>query len=143
MTKPFFYIIDHGGMAMYQHYASIKSYGERKAGRIPHNITKVGDQTFDSQAEADRYIELRVAEKAGLISELTCHPHFDLIPTQKVPGQRAFRPHGYTADFSYMRDGQYIVEDVKSEKTREERDYIINRKLMWMIHQIYVREVIR
>ena len=128
---------------MYKRYTQIKSYNERKAGRIPHNVTKVGDQQFDSQAEADRYMELRVAEKAGLIKDLTCHPHFDLIPSQKVPGQRGFRPHGYTADFAYIRDGEYIVEDVKSEKTREERDYIINRKLMWMLHQIYVHEVIR
>lgn len=127
----------------YSRFVPIKSYGERKSGRIPHSYVRVGDQQFDSQAEADRYMELRVAEKAGIISELSCHPHFDLIPSQKVPGQRSFRPHGYTADFSYMRDGEYIVEDVKSERTREERDYIINRKLMWMIHKIYVHEVIR
>ena len=127
----------------YKRITTIKSFNERKSGRIPHNYVRVGDQQFDSQAEADRYMELRVAEKAGIIKDLTCHPHFDLIPSQKVPGQRGFRPHGYTADFAYMRDGEYIVEDVKSERTREERDYIINRKLMWMLHKIYVHEVIR
>lgn len=127
----------------YRKYNTIKSYGERKSGRIPHNYVRVGDETFDSQAEADRYLELLVGQKAGLISELQCHPHFDLIPTQKVPGHKAFRPHGYTADFQYMRDGELVVEDVKSVRTREERDYIINRKLMWMIHGIYVQEVIR
>ncbi|MBP5720432.1 MAG: DUF1064 domain-containing protein [Bacteroidales bacterium] len=127
----------------YKTRKQIQSYGERKAGRIPHNYVKVGDKTFDSQAEADRYMELLVGQKAGLLHDLECHPHFDLIPTQKVPGQKAFRPHGYTADFRYVRDGEVIVEDVKSERTREERDYIINRKLMWMIHGIYVHEVIR
>ena len=121
----------------------VKSYGERKSGRIPHNYVRVGDEQFDSQAEADRYMELRVMQKAGIITCLVCHPKYDLIPTQKVPGQRAFRPHRYTADFTYVRDGQVIVEDVKSVRTREERDYIINRKLMWMIHKIYVHEVIR
>ncbi len=128
----------------FKQYNTIKSYGERRSGRIPHNYVRIGDETFDSQAEADRYMELLVGQKAGLISNLECHPHFELIPTQKVPGQRAFRPHGYTADFRYIRaDGQVVVEDVKSERTREERDYIINRKLMWMIHGIYVQEVIR
>ena len=127
----------------YKRVSTIKSYGERKAGRIPHNYVKVGEEQFDSQAEADRYMELRVAQKEGLIQDLQCHPHFDLIPSQKVPGKKGFRAHGYTADFSYMKDGEYIVEDVKSEKTREERDYIINRKLMWMLHKIYVHEVIR
>lgn len=127
----------------YKRFDTIKSYGERKSGRIPHDYVRVGDERFDSQAEADRYMELRVAEKADLIKNLQCHPHFDLIPSQKVPGKQGFRAHGYTADFAYMRDGEYIVEDVKSVKTREERDYIINRKLMWMIHGIYVHEVIR
>lgn len=121
----------------------IKSYGERRSGRIPHNYVRVGDETFDSQAEADRYMELRCMEKAGLIIHLECHPHFDLIPSQKVPGQQTFRPHRYTADFSYYRDGELIVEDVKSVRTREERDYIINRKLMWMLHHIFVHEVVR
>lgn len=127
----------------YKRFKQHKTYGERNAGKIPHSYVKIGNEVFDSQAEADRYMELLVAQKAGIISELECHPHYDLIPLQKVPGQRSFRPHGYTADFCYMRDGTLIVEDVKSERTREERDYIINRKLMYMLRGIYVHEVIR
>ena len=128
----------------WKNYSTIKGYGERKSGRIPHNYVRVGDETFDSQAEADRYMELLVGQKAGLIHGLECHPHFDLIPTQKVPGHKAFRPHGYTADFKYYNAaGELVIEDVKSVRTREERDYIINRKLMWMIHGIYVQEVVR
>ena len=121
----------------------IRSFGERRSGRIPHNYVRVGSETFDSQAEADRYMELLVMQKAGLITDLECHPHFDLIPAQKVPGKKSFRAHGYTADFRYKRNGEEIVEDVKSVRTREERDYIINRKLMWMLKGIYVTEVIR
>ena len=121
----------------------IQSYGERKQGRIAHKRVRVGDQTFDSQIEADRYLELRVMQRAGIIQDLECHPHYDLIPSQQVPGQKSFRPHGYTADFRYIRDGQEIIEDVKSVKTREERDYIINRKLMWMFLHKYVTEVVR
>lgn len=127
----------------YKPRKQIESYGERRSGRIPHNYVKVGGETFDSQSEADRYMELLVMQKAGLVSELECHPHFDLIPSQKVPGKQTFRPHGYTADFRYIRNGEEIVEDVKSVRTREERDYIINRKLMWMLKGIYVHEVIR
>ena len=127
----------------YKRFDQRKTYKERSSGRIPHNYVRIGGEVFDSQAEADRYMELLVAQKAGLISELECHPHYDLIPSQKVPGKKGFRPHGYTADFRYMRDGQQIVEDVKSERTREERDYIINRKLRYMLKGIYVNEVIR
>ena len=35
------------------------------------------------------------------------------------------------------------MEDVKSVQTREERDYSINRKLMWMMLGIYVHEVVK
>lgn len=123
--------------------AQMKSFGEKKAGRIPHNYTKVNGIEFDSQAEADRYMELLVLQKAGKISELQIQPQWELIPPQKVPGRQSFRKHVYTADFSYIRDGQLIVEDVKSKRTREERDYRINRKLMWMLKGIYVEEVLK
>ena len=128
---------------MYKHITTIKTFGERRSGRIPHNYVRIGDEQFDSQAEADRYMELLVMQRAGRISELTCHPSFELIPAQKVPGRRGFRGHKYTADFSYQRDGELVVEDVKSVRTREERDYVINRKLMWMLRGIYVEEVLR
>lgn len=127
----------------YKPRKQIQSYGERRSGRIPHNYVKIGGETFDSQSEADRYMELLVMQKAGIIRDLECHPHYDLIPSQKVPGKPGFRAHGYTADFRYKRDGDEIVEDVKSVRTREERDYIINRKLMWMLKGIYVTEVVR
>lgn len=127
----------------YKPIQQIATFGSKKAGRIPHERCRIGDEEFDSTAEADRYLELLVMQKAGVISELRCHPHYDLIPSQKVPGHQSFRPHRYTADFAYVRDGEEIVEDVKSVRTREERDYIINRKLMWMLHHIYVVEVIR
>ena len=130
-------------MAQYKSFRPTVRFGETSSGRIPHERIKVGDEVFDSLAEKDRYLELLVMQKAGIISELQCHPAWELIPTQKVPGKRTFRGHRYTADFSYIRDGQVIVEDVKSERTREERDYIINRKLMWMLKGIYVEEVIR
>lgn len=130
-------------MKGYAQIKQIKSIGERRSGRIPHEYIKIGDETFDSRAEADRYMELLVMRDAGRIRDLVCHPQFKLIPSQRVPGHQSFRAHVYTADFQYERDGQMVIEDVKSVETREERDYIINRKLMWMLKGIYVHEVIR
>lgn len=48
----------------------------------------------------------------------------------------------YTADFVYDEDGRTIVEDVKSEITRRERDYIITRKLMRYLLRINIREIL-
>ena len=132
-------------MATFRSYAPLRSYGEKKTGRIPHEKTIKNGIEFDSLAEADRYTELYVMQKAGIISDLVCHPEFEIIPKQKDPktGKFLFHPAKYTADFQYTRDGKTIVEDVKSIKTREEKDYVLRRKLMMYVNHIYVEEVVR
>lgn len=126
-------------------YAPLQSFGEKRTGRIPHEKTKVGDIVFDSLSEKDRYLELLVMQKAGIISDLVCHPEFEIIPRQTFPetGKFAFHPAHYTADFQYVRDGKTVVEDVKSKVTREEKDYVLRRKLMLYMNGIYVEEVVR
>lgn len=47
----------------------------------------------------------------------------------------------YTADFVYTdENGKEIVEDVKSDITRKEADYVLRRKLMLFIHKIKILE---
>jgi len=46
----------------------------------------------------------------------------------------------YTADFVYKRDGKEVVEDVKSDITRKEADYVLRRKLMLWVHDIRILE---
>lgn len=47
----------------------------------------------------------------------------------------------YTADFVYKdSNGNEIVEDVKSDITRKEADYVLRRKLMLHIHGIRIKE---
>lgn len=48
----------------------------------------------------------------------------------------------YTADFVYDENGETVVEDVKSEITRKERDYVIVRKLMRYLLRINIREIL-
>lgn len=49
----------------------------------------------------------------------------------------------YTADFVYTdRNGITHVEDVKSEYTRREKDYILRRKLMLFRHDIQLEEIL-
>ena len=73
---------------------------------------------FDSKAESERYAELRILEKAGLISNLVLQPKFEL--------QQKFRHNGkaekailYIADFSYndRTEDKIVVEDVKGMET--------------------------
>ena len=123
-------------------YAAIAGFAGRRTGKVNHERVTINGIVFDSIAEADRYRVLRVMEKNGRISDLKCHPRWEIIPAQKPEGHRGFLPAHYTADFSYVKDGKLIVEDVKSEYTRQEEDYVLRRKLMLLVHGIYVEEVV-
>ena len=47
----------------------------------------------------------------------------------------------YTADFVYRdSEGNEVVEDVKSEATRKEADYVLRRKWMRWLHHIAIKE---
>ena len=123
-------------------YATFKDFGKKKTGKVNHETVTINGIKFDSRAEADRYTVLRVMEKTGKIYGLECHPRWEIIPKQEVQGHRNFQAAHYTADFKYYKDGQMIVEDVKSTYTREAEDYKLRRKLMLLVHGIYVTEVI-
>lgn len=74
--------------------------------------------TFDSAKESQRYTELKLLEKSGVISNLTLQPEYELIPTFKKNG-KTYRKAVYKADFSYFDHdiGKTVVEDVKGYKT--------------------------
>lgn len=99
-------------------------------------------KTFDSHKEARRYQELRYLLRAGVISSLERQTRFLLIPAQKdESGKVIERAVTYLADFTYWdENGNYIVEDVKSEATRT-REYILKRKLLLYQYGIRIREV--
>lgn len=96
--------------------------------------------TFDSKKEADRYLVLRSEQLAGRISDLKCQVPFELIPSQKRDGRVIERPVKYIADFSYTKDGETVVEDVKSAATKTP-EYILKRKMMLWEFGIEVREI--
>ena len=94
--------------------------------------TVVDGQTFDSKKEANRYQELLLLEKAGVIK-------FVLIPSQRDENGKVIeRECSYKADFKYEEDGKTVVEDVKGFRTKE---YIIKRKLLLYQYGIRIKEV--
>ena len=101
--------------------------------------TEVDGIVFDSKKEARRYQELKLFEKAGVISDLQTQVKFVLIPAQRINGKVVERECSYIADFVYKdKEGNTIVEDTKGVKTK---DYIIKRKLMLWVHFIRIKEV--
>lgn len=73
--------------------------------------------TFDSQAEANRYLILRDMEQRGEISDLRVHSCWNLLDAFVDAQGKKVRGIQYEDDFSYMSDGQHVVEDVKGFKT--------------------------
>ena len=99
-----------------------------------HNVrTQIDGISFDSLDEAARYGELKIEEKAGLIVDLQVHKSFRLV----VNGIHVC---DYESDFTYQREGKFIVEDVKSPGTITYA-YRIKKKLMLAVHGIQIREV--
>ena len=101
--------------------------------------TVVDGQKFDSKKEANRYQELVLLEKAGVIKNLSRQVKFVLIPSQRDENGKVIeRECSYKADFKYEEYGKTVVEDVKGFRTKE---YIIKRKLMLYQYGIRIREV--
>ena len=94
--------------------------------------TVVDGFTFDSQREAKRYCELKLLQRCGSISGLTCQFRFKLtsngellkIRSKGFPGGRVAT---YVADFTYTENGKDIIEDVKGMKTPV---YLLKRAIM-------------
>ena len=103
--------------------------------------------THASKKEHNRANELKLWQRAGLISNLREQVPYELIPAQyaEVGKDSKGRPVlecieksvKYKADFVYEMDGQTIVEDTKGVRTKE---YVIKRKLMLFLHGIRIKE---
>lgn len=102
-----------------------KSYNKYSAQK-----TTIDGITFDSKKEAERYAELCLWERSGIISDLVLQPEFVLQPGFVYHGKKE-RAIKYIADFQYMQDGKTIVEDVKGKKTDV---YKLKRKMFLALY---------
>lgn len=71
---------------------------------------------FDSIAEGNRYKELKLMQRAGIIKELELQPKFLLQESFKKNG-KTYRKVEYIADFQYKENGKVVIEDVKGKET--------------------------
>lgn len=94
--------------------------------------TKVGDKTFDSKKEANRYAELVLMERAKAIADLKTQVKFPLI-AKSAYGREIV----YIADFVYYEDGKLIVEDAKGFRTDV---YRLKKRLLAEKYNIVIRE---
>ena len=107
--------------------------------------TVVDGILFDSKREAQRYQQLKLRERAGIICDLKMQVKYELIPAQYIDGRCVERAVTYISDFEYyvLKDttiptGSHIVEDVKGMRTDV---YKIKKKLMLYRYGIRITEV--
>ena len=108
-------------------------YGARK-------VTAPDGQKFDSQHEHQRWVILKLMERAGKIKDLRRQVKYVLIPAQHdVSGKLLERECSYVADFVYydLALKQEVVEDAKGMKTDV---YKLKKKMMLYIHGIQIKE---
>lgn len=93
------------------------------------------DGKFDSKKEYQEWCQLKILEKAGLISDLERQKKFQLVPTIKTETE-TLRGTSYFADFFYFdkKRNSWIAQDSKGFKTDT---YQIKKKLMlWLYPNI-------
>ena len=104
--------------------------------------TTIDNIQFASKRESERYLELKLMLRAGIISELVLQPKFKLQDGFKYEGKTE-RAITYIADFKYLNNetNEYIIEDVKGMETKE---FKIKRKLfLYMYGSHYKFEIVR
>lgn len=129
---------------------TIKEYKASLRTRQKNKYGAVRSGGYASKKERARAVQLRLWQRAGIISNLREQVPYELIPAQygdfgtdlngkpvRVCLENSCR---YIADFVYTLNdtGQEIVEDTKGVRTKE---YVIKRKLMLYIHGIKISEI--
>lgn len=107
-------------------YKEIVAKNHAKRSKYGNVTTYVGNIRFDSKAEARRYEQLILLQRAGQISELRLQPSFELQAKFKDINGNTQRAITYRADFQYNENGRVVVEDVKGKETK---DFAIKKKI--------------
>ncbi len=109
--------------------------------------------SFDSKKELQRYLFLLDAERKGIISDLKRQVKFELIPAiteeyvehlktkDKVKTRTLQLAVTYICDFTYVKDGVLVIEDIKSDPKLLTKEYQLKKKMLFAIHRLTIREV--
>lgn len=108
------------------------------------NVKKITEDgiRFDSKREYLRYLDLKLLERAGEISQLKVHPKYPItiggvdIMVSSNQHNKWDRHLTYEADFTYIKwhrnggNGDRVIEDVKMQSGHRTGVYKLKRALM-------------
>lgn len=95
---------------------------------------------FDSNREGQRYLDLKLLERAGMIKDLRLQHKFVLQEGYVGPVGKKIRPITYIADFVYydIKKGCIVVEDAKGMLTDV---YKLKKKMFEFRYGIPIHEI--
>lgn len=102
---------------------------------VPKERRTMDGVVYDSEREMVRFAKLKLEERAGMITHLRYQPAFKV----------SINGHHYctfTADASYFKDGELVVEDTKSTGTRKDTAYRLRKRAVEQFHNIKITEVL-
>ena len=111
----------------------------KKPSKYRNEKTEVDGIIFGSAKEGNRYLELKLLEKAGIISDLKLQVPFVLAESVVLDGRK--KPSiKYYADFTYTGNRGFVVEDVKGGRSGKLAVYRLKKHLMMSVHGIEIIE---
>ena len=129
---------------------------KRKKGSKYNNKTVVYNGIkFVSKKEGQRYLFLKKAEEDGKISELQTQVKFELIPPIKEEYIEHLKTKdktkvrtlqlaiNYISDFTYIKDGLMVIEDVKASPKVIPSDFKLKEKMFFWRYGNRIRRVFK
>ena len=130
-----------------------KKLFNNKRSKYGNKKVKYEGLKFDSEKERDRYIFLKEQEKLGNIQDLQLQVKYELIPAikeeyvehlktkDKVKTRTIQLAITYTCDFQYYKNGELVIEDVKSHPKMLTKEYALKKKMLFALKGLKIREV--
>lgn len=109
--------------------------GGKRRKKYNNRVIESGGQRFDSIAEYNRYQELVILERAGVIFGLKRQVPFLLLPKFTDSQGKKQRAIVYVADFLYKEGGILVIEDVKGGKATQTAAWRLKWKLLQYKHR--------
>lgn len=121
---------------------------KQKQSKYKNKKVVVDGIKFDSKKEGNRYKELKLMEKSGIISDLRLQVKFELQPSYKF-NSKTIRAINYIADFVYqinyadvehptMLRTKTVVEDTKGYRTEV---YKLKKKMFEYKYSTEIQEI--
>ena len=117
---------------MLEKFPELREYSGKKPSKYRSRRVIVDGITFDSVKEANRYQELLLEKRAGLVLEIELQPRFVLQEGYRDPRTLKWvRPIAYKADFRVVyADHRVVVIDVKPSSKFQTKEYRIKKKML-------------